>query len=97
MKSYVKEFKYVGKDGEIKNRKLFVMRETDTAVGGIELTYLTEEEQKAVLNNLKNNEVISDFVTKVEFNPENNIYNPAWSRAWRRYNKDKFVVDTPKV
>lgn len=73
------------------------MRETDAAVGGIELTYLTEEEQKAVLNNLKNNEVISDFVTKVEFKPENSSYNPAWSRAWRRYNKDKFVVDTPRL
>lgn len=93
MKSYVKEFKYIGKDGKIKNRKLFVMRETDTAVGGIELTYLPEDEQKLVLENLKEHEVKEDFHPIERGTEEKSNYNPIWNKAWRRYNKNKFVVE----
>lgn len=93
MKSYVKEFKYAGKDGEVKNRKLFVMNETDTAVSGIELTYLSEAEQKSVLENLKDNEVKEDFTPVKRSSEDNSGYNPEWGRAWRRYNKDRFVED----
>lgn len=93
MKSYVKEFKYIGKDGEIKNRKLFVMRETDVAVGGIELTYLPEDEQKLVLENLKEHEVKEDFHPIEKGTEEKSNYNPTWNKAWRRYNKNKFVVE----
>lgn len=90
MKSYVKEFKYTGKDGEVKGRRLFVMRETDSAVDGIELTYLSENEQKTVIERLKDHDVKDSFV-KGEKTIEG--YDPAWGRAWRRYNKCNFVVD----
>lgn len=89
MKSYVKEFKYTGKDGEVKDRRLFVMRETDSAVDGIELTYLSEDEQKEVVEHLKDHDVKDSFLKgdKIEG------YDPAWGRAWRRYNKCNFIVD----
>lgn len=92
MKSYVKEFKYPH-NGEPTARKCFVMRETviqdpDTkedvgAFDGIELTYLSEDEQKKVVEALKDHEI------KSEFNKGEKIdnFNPEWNKAWRRYNK----------
>lgn len=94
MKSYVKEFKYHDTP-----RKLFVMRETTVmskdedcnekdigAVDGIELTYLSDEEAQKVVEALKDHEVKNVF-TKGE--PIEG-YDPAWGKAWRRYDKSKF-------
>lgn len=94
MKSYIKEFKYHGI-----SRKLFVMRETTIltkdeegnekdlgAVDGIELTYLSEDEANKVTEALKDHEVKNVF-TKGE--PIDG-YDPAWGKAWRRYDKSKF-------
>jgi hypothetical protein len=94
MKSYIKEFKYHGT-----SRKLFVMRETTIltkdeegnekdlgAVDGIELTYLSEDEANKVVEALKDHEVKNVF-TKGE---PIDSYDPAWGKAWRRYDKSKF-------
>ena len=86
MKSYVKVFKYPH-DGELSNRELFVMRENDAAVDGIELTYLDDEQKTSLLEALKEHEV-TDF-TKAENGIDG--YKPEWGKAWRRYNKVKIV------
>ena len=52
MKSYIKEFNYPTKDGNVSKRRLFVMRENAVAMDGLELTYLDEATQKKVLESL---------------------------------------------
>lgn len=88
MKSYVKEFDYLNKKEEVTHRRLFVMRENDTAIDGIELTYLDEATQKKVLESLKDHEVRSDFL-KSEAKIDG--YDSEWGVAWRRYNKSNIV------
>ena len=88
MKSYVKEFNYLTKTGEVSKRRLFVMRENDTVVDGLELTYLNEDVQKEVVEALKDHEVKNSFV-KAETGIDG--YKPEWGTAWRRYNKDRMV------
>lgn len=90
MKSYVKEFNYPTKEGTVSTRKLFVMRENDLAIDGLELTYLDEATQKEVLEALKDHDVKSSF-TKADALIDN--YKPEWGKAWRRYNKDKIVTN----
>lgn len=88
MKSYVKEFNYPTKAGEVSKRRLFVMRENDTAVDGLELTYLNEDTQKEVVEALKDHEVKSSFM-KAETGIDG--YKPEWGVAWRRYNKNRMA------
>ena len=56
------------------------------AVDGIELAYLSEEDANKVVEALKDHEVKNVF-TKGE--PIDG-YDPAWGKAWRRYDKSKF-------
>lgn len=93
MKSYVKEFDYPTKEGGVSSRRLYVMRENDSAVDGLELTYLDEATQKEVLEALKDHEVKNGF-TKADSLIDG--YKSEWGKAWRRYNKDKIVVKEEK-
>lgn len=96
MKSYVKEFDYPH-NGETTKRKCFVMRETsiidnDTkedvgSFDGIELTYLSEDEQKKVVETLKDHEVKNGFTSGETIDN----FNSDWNKAWRRYNKSKII------
>lgn len=85
MKSYELQFLYQ-KGNEISERRLFVMRENDSAVDGIELTYLTPEEEKEVKELLKDHEVGTSFGRGEHIEG----YKPEWGKAWRRYDKSKF-------
>ncbi len=84
MKSYVKEFKYHGTA-----RKLFVMRENEVAVDGLELTYMSEEDAAACQEALKDHDIKCDFSKGEPIDG----YKPEWGKAWRRYNKSAFEVD----
>lgn len=94
MKSYVKEFSYPH-NGEVTKRRCFVMREITTidpdtkedvgSFDGIELTYLPEEEQKQVVEALKDHEVKNVFAKGEKIDN----FNPEWNKAWRRYNKTR--------
>lgn len=86
MKSYELQFVYQ-KENVLSERRLFVMRENDSAVDGIELTYLTPEEEKEVKELLKDHEVGSSFGRGEPIEG----YKPEWGRAWRRYNKMSFA------
>lgn len=88
MKSYELQFKYA-KGDEVTERRLFVMRENETAVDGLELTYLSEDEQKEVVELLKDHEVGSSFGRGEPIEG----YKPEWGKAWRRYNKASFVKE----
>ena len=95
MKSYIKEFNYPTKDGNISKRRLFVMRENAVAMDGLELTYLDEATQKKVLESLKDHEIRSDFLKSDFLKSDAKIdgYESEWGVAWRRYNKEKIVKD----
>ncbi len=88
MKSYELPFKY-RKGEEVSDRCLFVMRENETAVDGLEMTYLSEDEQKEVRELLKDHEVGSTFGKGEPIDG----YKPEWGKAWRRYNKASFVKE----
>ena len=90
MKSYVKEFTYPTKEGDVSHRKLFVMREDATAVDGIELTYLDEDVQKEVVSALKEHEIKDNF-SKSE--GEIDGYKSEWGKAWRRYTKARILPE----
>lgn len=90
MKSYIKEFNYPTKDGNVSKRRLFVMRENAVAMDGLELTYLDEATQKKVLESLKDHEVRSVFLKS---DAKIDGYERDWGVAWRRYNKEKIVKD----
>ena len=53
----VKKFKYNSR-GEIKDRKVFVLQENSTYLNGLDFSYLTEDEQKDVLEVLKKHQII---------------------------------------
>lgn len=86
MKSYIKEFKYEGKEG---TRKLFVMRETETAIDGFETTYLEPEKAEKLKEYFADHEIKSDFAKAENFSDEN--FDKSWMKSWRRYNKSKIV------
>ncbi len=92
-KSYLKEFVYDSKDGE-SNRALFVMRENDTAFDGFETTYLEPEETEKLKEYFAEHEIKETFEKTENFTKEgdDNNFNPAWMKTWRRYNKSKIIV-----
>jgi hypothetical protein len=90
MKSYIKEFEYEGKEG---TRKLFVMRENETAIDGFETTYLDEDSVKELSEYFKDNEIRSDFIKSQNFedstSDKEKNFKKDWMKSWRRYNKSK--------
>lgn len=87
----VKKFKYNSR-GEIKDRKVFVLQENSTYLNGLDFSYLTEDEQKDVLEVLKEHQ-ITDVPPKGTKAPPVNGYKPEWNKAWRCFKKDSFIVE----
>lgn len=100
MKAYIKEFNYPGKDGGISKRRCFVLREDGSAFDGLELTYLTKEQEKEVVEHFKNVEVLPNLVkvnpkieTFVNDDKEEQGFRSEVFKAYRRYNKTRILED----
>lgn len=83
----VKEFKYPS-HGDVSNRKIFVIYETSKSLEGLDLAILGADEEKKVLEKLKEYKVTDGSKRdKIEG------YDPAWSKAWRNFTKEKIIKD----
>jgi len=76
----IKEFTYTSHN-ETKNRKVFVIKENDHYIAGIDLNLLSKEDSDFIMNNYKDVVPTNDFKSKIEL--EN--FNPAWNKAYRQF------------
>ena len=90
MKSYVKKFSYLKKDG-IEEKTVFVMNATSEHIQGFDLAKLDESEVKELTTRLKEHEVQERFgssksgAEKIQTVEDEQF--KAWLRkAWRTYN-----------
>ena len=69
----------------MKDRSVFVIRENDNYLEGLDLSYLSEDEIKDV----------KELLSKIEETEDGKIknYKPEWNKAWRRFSKKSIVKD----
>lgn len=82
----IKEFTYTSSNGT-KERRVFVIKENDKYIGGIDLNLLSKEDADHIATVYKDITPVSDFKSKIEL--EN--FNPAWNKAYRQFFKNKIV------
>lgn len=80
----VREFSYTSNSGT-KDRKVFVIRETESYIEGLDLSLLEEDSVNTILSTYKDFVPVTDKDTKVVLDN----YNTAWNRAYRHYSKNK--------
>jgi hypothetical protein len=82
----VREFVYTSSNGT-KSRKVFVIKENDAYIGGIDLNILSPEDADTITKLYKDVVPTSDFKTKITLEG----FNPDWVKAYRQYSKSKIV------
>ena len=80
----VKEFIYTSSNGT-KSRKVFVIKENDTYIGGIDLNLLSEDEANAIQDMYKDVIPSSDFKSKIMLEG----FDPSWLKAYRQFFKSR--------
>jgi len=80
----VKEFTYTSSKGT-KDRKVFVMKENDHYLEGLDLNLLSPDDADFIVNTYKDFKPATGYDEKVLL--EN--YNPAWNKAYRQFAKCK--------
>lgn len=80
----IKEFTYTSSNGT-KSRKVFVIKENDVYIGGLDLNLLSEEDASTISNIYKDVIPTSDFKSKVALEG----FNPDWMKAYRQFSKSK--------
>lgn len=94
MKSYEKKFNYSKTSEESETRDVFVIRETDNALAGYDMKYLSENEQSRVREIFKEHEVVNNFDfdrTKKDIADITELEKEikTLNKAWRRFSKEK--------
>ena len=82
----IREFIYTTSNGT-KPRKVFVIKENDAYIGGIDLNLLPADEAEVITKLYKDVVPTSDFKTKITLEG----FNPDWVRAYRQYSKSKII------
>lgn len=80
----IKEFIYTSSNGT-KSRRVFVIKENDVYIGGLDLNLLSEEDAATISNIYKNVAPTNDFKSKVVLEG----FNPDWMKAYRQFTKSK--------
>jgi len=80
----IREFTYTSSNGT-RPRKVFVIKENDKYIGGIDLSLLTHEDANTITKLYKDYVPTSDFKTKIALDG----FNPDWVKAYRQYSKNK--------
>ena len=83
----IREFVYTSSNGT-KPRKVFVIKENDTYIGGIDLNLLSSDDADTIMKLYKDVVPTSDFKTKISLEG----FNPIWAKAYRQYSKNKIVA-----
>lgn len=80
----IKEFSYTSSKGTL-NRRVFVIKENDKYIEGIDLNLLSPEEADIISKQYKDVVPTSNFKAKVALDG----FNPAWNKAYRQFSKSK--------
>jgi hypothetical protein len=80
----IKEFVYTSSKGTA-TRRVFVIKENDKYIGGIDLSLLSADDADTIANLYKDVVPTSDFKTKITLEG----FNSDWSRAYRQFIKAK--------
>lgn len=80
----IREFSYTSSSGT-KDRKVFVIRETEKYIEGLDLTLLDEDSVKTITNKYKDIVPSNSKETKVVLED----FNPDWNKAYRQFSKSK--------
>lgn len=96
MKSYERVFSYTKENEEPEVRDVLVIRETEEALGGYDMKYLTEDEKSRVKNIFREHEIINNFDfdrTKKDTSMMTDLEKEikVLNKAWRRFNKASII------
>lgn len=80
----VKEFSYTSNKGT-RDRKVFVIKETDHYLEGIDLTLLTQEDADFITSKYKDFKPLANRDEKITLEG----FNPIWNKAYRQFSKSK--------
>ena len=80
----IREFSYTSSSGT-KDRKVFVIRETEKYIEGLDLTLLDEDSVKTITNKYKDIVPSNNKETKIVLED----FNPDWNKAYRQFSKSK--------
>jgi hypothetical protein len=80
----VKEFSYTSNKGT-RDRKIFVIKETDHYLEGIDLTLLTQEDADFITSKYKDFKPLTSRDEKITLEE----FNPIWNKAYRQFSKSK--------
>lgn len=83
----IKEFTYTSSNGT-KPRRVFVIKENDVYIGGIDLNLLSPEDAVKVENLYKDVVPTNDFKAKITLDG----FDPTWTKAYRQFSKSKINV-----
>lgn len=81
----VREFEYTSNNGTTRTRKVFVMKDTQRYLEGIDLSLLSDEEANTITSMYKDVLPATDGDDKLVLEG----FNPAWNKAYRQYVKCK--------
>ena len=82
----IKEFNYTSSNGT-KSRKVFVIKENDKYIGGIDLNLLSNDDADTITHLYKDVVPTNDFSAKIALEG----FNPSWNKAYRQFIKDKIL------
>lgn len=78
----IKEFNYVSHN-ETKQRRVFVIKENTSYIGGLDLNLLSKEDAEIIEDRYKGVIPTNDFSSKIVLDD----YNPIWNKAYRQFKK----------
>ena len=82
----IKEFNYVS-NNETKQRRVFVIKENASYIGGLDLNLLSKEDAEFISDKYKDVVPTNDFSSKIVLDD----YNPIWNKAYRQFKKSNIV------
>ena len=83
----IREFVYTSSNGT-KPRKVFVIKENDRYIGGIDLNLLSADDADTIAKLYKDVVPTNDFKAKITLDG----FDPTWNRAYRQFSKSKINV-----
>ena len=90
MKTYLKNFSY-DKNGEITERSVYIIFESDTSIEGFDFRRLTEEEQAAVREIFDGRELLVQHSKKENSDSKDSSLKEILGKSYRRFKKTNII------
>lgn len=78
------KFNYTNKKGEMKSRRVFVVKDTNSFIEGLDLTLLTRSECYQIRKKFGK---LNPSHSEEKSNSKIDGWDSTWNRAWRKFNK----------